>query len=337
MTGWTAKLPSSVAAIALLSAYASAAVAQEVRIKAGHNSPPDYIYQAAFEHFGEEMDERSGGQVKVEIFPAAQLGDELEMIEGGRLGTIEMFVVATAPLSQFVPEVDVLNPPFLFEGYDDAYCVIDGPVGDEFAALIEEKAGLKVLGWFNTGIRNVYSKNGPIAGPQDLAGLKIRTMQSPTELATFEALGAAPTPMAFGEVYASLQTGVIDAAENDPTSYLASKHYEVAPYSSLTGHTNSAYNRPVLISPSFFDGLTEEQQQQIVEAMQDTVTFARAEYERRAVEALETLKENGVEIVEVDQDPLREQARPVWDQTVERIGPSARELLDKILAAKEAC
>lgn len=325
------------AAVVAMAQFPTQTVAQEIRIKVGHNSPPSYIYHPAFEEFARLMDESTDGRVKVDIFPSAQLGDEQQMIEGGRLGTIEMFVVATAPLSQFVPEVDVLNLPYLFEGYEDAYCTIDGPVGQEFAQLIEDKTGLKVLGWFNTGIRNVYSKEGPVTTPLDMDGLKIRTMQSPTELATFKSFGAAPTPMAFGEVYSSLQTGVIAAAENDPISYLSSKHFEIATYYSLTAHSNSAYNRPVLIGASFFDGLPKDIQDKMVDAMKKTVAFERSEYERRAEEALKTLEANGVTITEVDKAPFRDKAKVVWDQTVERIGPKGKELLEKLLAARNKC
>ncbi len=306
---------------------------QQFRIKAGHVSGTDFVYQSGFEYFGREIAKATDGRVKVDIFPASQLGDELQMIEGARLGTIQMLVTSTAPLSQFVPECDLLNLPFLFEGYQTGYKVMDGPVGAEFAQLIEAKTGLKFLGWWSAGMRNVYSKKAPVQSIADLANLKIRVMESKTEIATFKAFGAAPTPMPFSEVYTSLQTGVIDAAENDPISYLAVKHYEVAPYYSLTGHTNATYNRAVLMSGQFFTRLPKDVQDAVVRVMKDTVAFERAEYERRADDALKTLEQRGVKVVKVDQGQLRARAKGVWDETVQRLGPKGKELLDKILAA----
>lgn len=170
-------------------------------------------YYIALEQFEKEVEEKTNGAVQVELYGDAQLGNATDTIEGMQLGTIECAFASTAAVSQFVPEFYYVDAPFIFRDADHAHAVVDGEVGQIIGDASIEKQGIRVLGWMDTAFRNIYSSKA-VRTVDDLKGLKIRTMQSDLHTATFEALGCLPTPMSSSEVYSSLSSGVIDAAEN---------------------------------------------------------------------------------------------------------------------------
>ncbi|MBC7240260.1 MAG: DctP family TRAP transporter solute-binding subunit, partial [Chloroflexi bacterium] len=169
------------------------------------------------------------------VFPSSQLGEQRDALEGMKVGTLEMAMVAAGPLGQFVPQVDVLNLPYMFRGLDHLHKALDGDAGKKLISYIDQ-AGYEFLFWMDAGTRNVINNKRPIYKPEDLKGLKIRVMPSKIMVDTLNLMGAIATPMGQGEVYSALQQGVIDGWENNPPTLLTLKLYEVSKYFSWTRH-----------------------------------------------------------------------------------------------------
>ncbi|MCC8180883.1 MAG: TRAP transporter substrate-binding protein, partial [Planctomycetes bacterium] len=179
---------------------ASLAAAAEWNIRFGHDDSDTSTYHYGLVRFKELVEERSGGRVSVEVFPSAQLGSSRDMIEGLQMGTLECAFAVTAVMSNFVPEYNVLDAPFIFRDYQHAYRVVDGPIGQELDAIWLKKQACRIMGYMDVGYRHIYSSR-PIRTLDDLKGLKIRTMQSKLNMAVFNKLGAIATPMAGNEVF----------------------------------------------------------------------------------------------------------------------------------------
>jgi tripartite ATP-independent transporter DctP family solute receptor len=277
------------------------------------------------------VEERSNGRLKVQIFPDGQLGGDREAIEAVQMGNIEMTFPAAAPLSGFVPEVSLFDLPFLFNSYEQVYEVLDGDLGKKISDIVLEKSGIRVLGWFQNGFRNISNNIRPIEKPEDLKGIDIRTMETPAHMATFRALGANPTPLAYTELYTALQQGVVDAQENPPALTYYPKFYEVQKYYSLTGHVYAP--APLLINENFFQSLPEDLQSIIIECAEEFKHEQRAATTQQDIEMLKMLEEEGMEINEITPeqiDSFREAVKPVYEEFKGRIG---EELVNEILEA----
>lgn len=300
-------------AMAIL-ASASATLAETV-IRVGHGAQAAHPTHLGLLRMAELVSERSEGRVKLEIYPDRQLGEEREMVEGLQLGTVDMTVVSTGPLTAFVPEVGILDLPFLFRDNAHAYATLDGDVGKELLGKFDAQ-GIVGLGFFENGWRHLTSK-GPIKTPADLAGVKLRTMQNPIHLAAFQALGASPVPMAWGEVFTSLGQGVIDAQENPITVIYSNSLWEVQDTVTLTGHLYGPH--VVLASKLVWDGLDDEARRLIVEALPEVTAYQRSESARLEKEQIELLTEKGMTVSTVDTTPFREAAQAVYTQYADRI------------------
>lgn len=215
----------------------SSSSAQTWKLKLGHVTPKESSYQLGGEFFAKKVAELTKGRVQVDVYPASMLGDEDDMVEGLQMGTIDMCVSAPAKMSGFVPKVEIWGLPFLFRDVDHKNKVVNGPVGRAITEEIESRTKIKVLGYWQSGIRYLFNSKKPVKTPDDLAGMKIRVMPGPVEIATWKALGALPTPIAYAELYQALKQGVVDAGENDPTNILGMKFYEPCPYLSTTEHS----------------------------------------------------------------------------------------------------
>lgn len=256
----------------------------------------------------EIVKDRSKGEIVINVYPDRQLGEEREMVEGLQLGSVEMTVVSTGLIVNFLPDAGVLDLPFLFENSDHAYKVFDGEIGKELLGKFDgvDMVGLAI--WEN-GWRHVSAKK-PVTTPTDLAGMKLRTMQNPVHIAAFEALGAAPVPMAWGEVFTSLGQGVIDGQENPITIFYTNSLWEVQSDIALTGHVYGPH--VFLASKSVWESWPEEVRTAIVEALPEATAFQRSESARLEGEQKAKLAENGVSITEVDTTPFREVAQSVY-------------------------
>ncbi|MDT0682317.1 TRAP transporter substrate-binding protein [Roseicyclus sp. F158] len=282
-------------------ALASAAEAQQRVVIATITSPTSHFGLGA-EAFFDTLEELSDGKFVGEQAPAGQLGGERDLIEGLQIGSVDMALISSGPLGNFVPEAYAFDLPFLFRDYDHARAVLDGEIGQELLEKVNEQ-NLVGLAWGENGFRHVTNNVRPVLAPEDLDGLKMRTMENKVHMAAFTGLGASPTPMAFPELFGALQTGVVDGQENPVTVISASKFWDVQKYASLTGHV---YSPAILLaSPVLFDGLTEEEQGWFYEAAAAAVEANRAEVNRLEEAGVALMRENGMEVTtQIDKAPF---------------------------------
>ena len=312
-------------AAALAATLAFPAAAQTV-IKAGHGTTTGHPTHFALVRFAELVDEKTKGEVKVEVYPDRQLGEEREMVEGLQFGSVDMAVVSTGPLLAFAPEIGVVDLPFLFRDSAHVYATLDGDVGKELLAKFESK-GIHGLAWWENGWRHLTAKK-EVAKPDDLSGMKLRTMQNPVHMAAFEKLGASPVPMVWGEVFTSLGQGVIDAQENPITVIYVNSLWEVQSHLMLTGHVYGPH--VALFSKAKWDSLTPEQQTAVSEAAAEATKFQREKSAELEKDYLAKLKEKGMTVVEVDTSAFRDALRDLA-ASQQNIDPS---LLEKIQSAQ---
>lgn len=286
-------------------------------IRVGHVLAPTHPYTIGLEKFAELVAEKTDNKVKVEVFHSSQLGNERDMVEGLQLGTLEMALVSTAPLSSFTDDFLVFDLPFMFKDTASARKVVDSEIGQKLLDSLESQKILGLAYWEN-GFRSVTNNKKPIMTPEDLKGLKIRTMESPVQMESFNALGSSATPMAFGELFTALQQNTIDGQENPLAIVSTSKFYEVQKYLSLTEHFYAP--APLLISQDFFNKLAPEVQTAIKEAAIEARDFERQTLDDMNKSILEEIKANGMEINEVDKAPFIEAVQPVYEKFSGQIG-----------------
>lgn len=253
------KLLSLVLMLGLIFAPALAIAAPTV-IKFAHVDPADVFHSkkgAAAQAFKDIVEAETAGAITVNLFPAGQLGGEREIIESTKLGTIQMCMVSGAIAGQFKPAM-VLDIPYLFSAPAVAWKVLDGPFGKELSEAILKKTGMRNLAYGETGFRNFTNSKRAIKSPADMAGLKFRVMETPLYITMVKALGASPTPIAWPEVYTSLQQGVVDGQENPVGVILNNKIYEVQKYLILDGHAYGADF--MLVNDKFFSKLSADHQ-----------------------------------------------------------------------------
>ncbi|WP_018389485.1 TRAP transporter substrate-binding protein [Ancylobacter sp. FA202] len=271
-------------------------------IKAGHGTQTAHPTHIALQKFADIVAEKSKGDLKIEIYPDRQLGEEREMVEGLQLGTVDMAVVSTGPLVAFVPSLGTVDLPFLFKSSEHAYKVLDGEVGQDLLAKFQDR-GIIGLAWWENGWRSLTSKK-EVKSPADLKGMKLRTMQNPVHIAAFKELGASPIPMVWGEVFTSLSQGVIDAQENPVTIVYSNSLWEVQKYMTLTRHVYGPHL--VLFSQQVWDRLTPAQQTILKEALIEATTFQRQTSARLETEQLKLLADKGMIVEQVDITPFQE-------------------------------
>ncbi|MBL6449273.1 TRAP transporter substrate-binding protein [Fulvivirga sp. 29W222] len=266
-------------------------------VKLAHTLDVSHSVHQAMVKMGEDLEELSGGKLKIEIYPNQQLGTERECLELLQIGSLGMTKVSVGVLENFAPGMRVLGLPFLFRDREHAFKVLDGPIGQEL--LNEgEQYWLKGLGYYDAGCRSFYTKERPVNQPDDLKGLKIRVMESVTAMDMVTSLGGSPTPISWGELYTSLQQGVVDGAENNPPSFYLSRHYEVCKYYSLDEHT--LLPDVLVIGTHLWNRLTPEERTWLKQAVDKSVKYQRELWAISETEALEMVQKAGVEIIRPD-------------------------------------
>ncbi|WP_010137795.1 TRAP transporter substrate-binding protein [Oceanicola sp. S124] len=278
-----------------LAAFSLPAAAQ-TEVKIGYALAADSHYGVAAQTFEDVVLAETGDQFTFTHFPSSGLGGEREVIEGLQLGTIEATIVSSGTLANFVPETGVFDIPFLFSGFDHARAVLDGPIGQDILAKFDN-VGLHALAWGEQGFRHITNNRNPIHTPADVEGLKIRTMENPVHLAAFNAMGAAPTPMAWPEVISSLQQGVIDGQENPLSVIVSVKLNEVQKYLTLSGHVYSP--AMLLVSKPFWEGLDDDQKAAFQKAATEAAAAMRGFVDDVETSGVATLKERGMEVNEL--------------------------------------
>ncbi len=285
-------------------------------LKLAHGLNTEHPVHKAMEFLAEKVAEKSGGSMRVDIYPSEQLGTEKECLERLQMGSLAMTKTSSSPMESFVEEMKVLGLPYIFRDKEHYWNVLLGDIGKELLAAGEKKR-LKGLCFYDAGARSFYTVKKAVETPEDLKGLKIRVQQSPIAMQLVEAMGASPTPIAWGELYTSLQQGVVDGAENNPPSLYTSKHYEICKYYSLDEHTMPP--DILLISTRTWGQLSEEQQKILQEAVDESVTEQRrlwAEFEKKS---MDEVKAAGVKIITPDKGPFRESVKPMLDAQPENI------------------
>lgn len=290
------------------------------------NSPGEPQVQGA-ELFKEIVEEKSDGKIKVEIYPNNQLGESMEVLASVQDGTVQM-ANTTGPMVNFVPEVKIFELPFMFRDKEHLNAVLDDP---EVTAPIREAMeakGFHLLGLEDVGLRHIMTTDsvGPINSIKDLQGKKIRLMENPIHLEAYRAFGAAPLPMAYGELYTALEQDVIDGAEAANINYYSKSFFEPAPNWAQIGWINLiGYT---VMSKVFYDGLPAEYQKIVDEAAVESTKLERKLYAEWEVERLEDLKEKGVKVTYPDPEPFREAAMKVYQKYADEVG--GMELINSI-------
>jgi len=278
-------------------------------ILASANTPTHPIVMGMVE-FGNLMYEKSGGRIRLDVFHSAQLGSERDIVEGMMLNTIQFAAITSAPLSGFTNAFTIFDLPFLFESLEEGRMITDSVVGDELL-LSMTNIGLLGLSWFEHGMRNITNNVRPINVPEDLQGIRIRTMENPMHMEAFRIMGADPVPMAFGELFTALQQGALDAQENPVVNIYSSSFFEVQTYLTMSGHVYAP--APLLVSLSWFNSLPADLQQVVREAAVEAQQWMRDMNDRMHVYYLDYLIEYGMVINEIDVAPFAAATRPVHD------------------------
>jgi tripartite ATP-independent transporter DctP family solute receptor len=297
-------------------------------IKLAHGVNEQDCFHIAAVKFKGLVEQRTHGQVKIEIYPNGSLGDERTVIEGMQYGTVGMGVCTTGPVANFLPEISVFEMPFLFSSPRQAYKVLDGPVGKKVLAKLDG-LNLKGLAFAERGFRDLTNSKRPVLKPEDIKGLKIRVMENPLYIDTFKTLGANATPMAWPETLTALQQGVVDGQENPINAIYAFKLYETQKYLSMTNHT---YAPAIFImNKKIFASLDKKAQGIVVKAAQEAAVYERKWNAGQMGKQMQVLKEKGMQIAKPDLKPFQAAMKPVYD----KYGPKFGSLLKEIQAAKK--
>ena len=306
----------------------SKATKKKIIMKIAQNSPIEHPYQAGLEKFKEVVEKETNGDVQVHIFPNAQLGNEEQEIMGIKFGLLDATIVSTGSLASFIPKVELFNLPYLFRDEEHFYEVLDGPIGQWMARIIEKRINCIFLGYCSFGIRNAWNKKRPIRVPDDFRGMKIRVTNSPIMLATFNAFGAQATTMDWNELYSALQQGVLDGAECDMVDLLMERFYEVTKYVSLTNHLIGV--AAFMFSKKKFDKLPLYVQTAILKGGREGSIAARKAEDELTIKSLQELKKKGLKFFPVDKSLFRTKARSVYQKYADRVG--GMKLIEQIIS-----
>lgn len=314
-------------AVAISVALAPGGAAAETLIRLAHTLNPTDARHIGAQRFEELVEERSGGDIQVEIYPSSQLGGQSEIFEGMTLGTMEMNIAGSTHLSRLEPAFGVFDLPSLAPNEAAFMEILDGDIGQSLLDKLPEK-GIRGLAYSEVGFRHLYT-NKLVDDIEDVSGLVVRVPGNPVYQDTLATFGADPTSMALGEVFTALQQGAIEGAENLLSFYKNSGHWEAAPYVALTYH--AALPSVWMVSDNFFQGLSAEDQELITTAAKEAAMYEREVSAEMTAAALEELPGMGVTITEIDLSPFAALAPEVHARHRERIGEELMASVDEAL------
>jgi len=304
-----------------------------VTLTVAHVLNETHPYHLAWTKVAKLVDERTDGAMQIEVFANGVLGNERDIIEGMQLGIVDISCMSTGALASFSPSFMALDLPFLFDSRENAYKVVDSKIGKEMLNSLGDNMMVGIDFWEN-GFRNISNSKRDVVVPDDLKGLKLRTLENELQMNTFTTLGANAIPMAWGEVYTALQQGTIDGQENPLATIYLNKIHEVTTHISLTEHFYAA--APVVMSKKTYDKLSPENKKILVEVIQEVTDYEREISAQSDVEYLEALKEDGVKIIEdIDKELWRETCQPVYDEYQEQIGEELLRQIQEKLSQKK--
>ena len=286
-------------------AAASAQTTMRISISIAQNSHQGI----AIDTFAKEVERRTAGRYKIQTFYAGALGGEREAIEAVQLGTQELAFSSTGPIPNFVPETKILDVPFLFRDKPHARAVLDGPIGQEMLTKFDSK-GFKALAWGENGVRHMTNSKRDVKGPEDLKGLKMRTMENPVHIAAYKGLGIVTTPMAFPEVFTALQQGTVDGQENPLSVIMSAKFDQVQKHLSLTGHV---YSPAIFVmNKAAFDKLTTADKQAFIDSAKEGTKANRARVDADDATGVTELRAKGMTVIDnVDKSKFVSMLAPV--------------------------
>jgi tripartite ATP-independent transporter DctP family solute receptor len=279
-------------------------------LRLAHALDPTHPVHKAMEFMAARVQEQSGGSLKIAIYPSQQLGTERECLELLQIGIVDITKVSAAVMEGIVPGFKVLSMPYIFRDREHYFRVLDSEIGEKLL-LAGDEYWLHGLCYYDAGSRSFYCRDQMIMRPEDLAGLKIRVMQSNTAIQMVKYLGGSATPISWGELYTALQGGVVDAAENNPPSFYLSRHYEVCKYYSLDEHTSIP--DILVISTKTWDRLQPDEKKIIKAAAIESGIYERKLWKESENEALQALKAAGVEIAKPDKEPFIKKVERMYD------------------------
>jgi len=321
--------------LALAAALSLAAVPafaqQKLVLKASDVHPAGYPTVVAVENLGKKLSAATNGRLSVQMFAAMQLGGEKEAIEQAQIGAIQFARVSVGALGPVIDELNVFNLPFLFHNTAHMQKVIDGPIGQELLDKVTNNPKARLIGicWMDAGARSVYDTKRPIKAIGDLKGLKVRVMGNPMFVDMMNALGGNGVAMGYDQVFAALQTGVVDGAENNPPSFVFDNHYQVAKYYTLTEHL--IVPEMLVLSRKTWDSLSKDDQALIMKFGREAQLEERALWTKYEQEALDKAKGAGIQVIEIaDKTPFQDAVKPVWD----KYGPKYAEMIKRIGAVE---
>lgn len=320
---------STVILAALAFALAASPSSEAETMRLGHIMSANHHVNLAAQKFAEEVKKRTNGAVEIQIFPSGQLGQEKEMFESIRLGSLELGYIAGNAIEAFEPSEGLFSLPYFFKSYEHAFAVQDGPVGKEIAQRVLTKTGVRYLAYGHIGFRNTLTRARPIRGLADFAGLKIRVPPSPSFVNAFKLLGANPTPIPGGEMYTALQTGVVDGVEGAPDILDDFKMFEVAKNYTLTHHIYT--DIPLVIAEPVWKAMAPERRKAFEEAARVAELFERDIARQSEARVLDKLRAQGVVLIDVDTAPMRERMQPYYEEFSKRVG--GPKLIDQAISA----
>lgn len=284
-----------------------------------HAGATTHTTHMAAQKFADLVEEKSNGRIKITIYPNRQLGDEREIMENVMNGTIDMATNSTPILTTVAPALEALQLPFLLNSYDIEQQAFQSEAMKKLLDSVGQSMGVKILGPHDLGMRHIANNVREVTNPEDLAGLKLRTVQSPIMTDIFQTLGASPTPMAYGEVYTALQTGTIDGEEINLTSIVSEKHLEVLKYVTLTNQF--PFPAVVLINQKVYEQLTDADKQILEEAAKEMQDYMFAEIKKIDEEALAQIKAANIQVTELTDEQLQafvSKTEPLYEQYMSR-------------------
>lgn len=283
---------------------------QPKTLKLAHGMDTGHPVHQGIVFMAERLRTKSAGQLQLEIYPSQQLGTERQCLELLQIGSLAMTKVSAAVMENFSPGIKVLSLPYIFRDRAHTFAVLDGPIGRELLRQ-GERYRLRGLGYFDAGQRSFYTKTKAIRQPDDLGGLKIRVQESAVAIRLVSILGAAPTPVSWGELYTGLQQGVVDGAENNLPSFYSSRHYEVCKQLSLNEH--ATVPDILVIGSRAWQQLSAREQRWLQEAADEAIAYQRKLWAEAEAAALKAVEAEGVIITRPDKAAFAARSRPMWE------------------------
>lgn len=280
-------------------------------IRLGHGLDVTHSVHQAMIKADQYLNEISSGKMRIQIYPNQQLGSERECLELLQIGSLDMTKVSGAVMENFALNMRIFGLPFLFDDKEHLFRVLDGPIGKSLLKDGED-FWLKGLGYYDSGSRSFYTPDRPITTPKDLEGLKIRVQESASAFEMVKQLGGSPTPISWGELYTSIQQGVVDAAENNPPSFYLSRHYEVCKYYSIDEHT--MIPDILLVSTHLWNRLNIQEQEWLQAAIDRSVKDQRKFWTISENTALEAVIAAGVNVSYPKKEPFQKATKSMYEE-----------------------